>query len=558
MEREEMPVDVVFVGAGPANLAGSIHLMNLIEAHNEAVSSGEKEGVVLDEPMICLIEKGSEIGSHQLSGAVMDPKALSELIPDWKERDDFPVERWVEREEMVMLRPGGGKFKAPWLPPEMQNHGKPIISLGKLCKWLGEIAEEKGVNIFPGFAGAELLWDGESVNGVRTGDRGVDKDGSQKDEYEPGMDLTSPVTILGEGPRGFLSKQLISKKELDKDSNPMAYEVGVKEVLEFPEGTFKEGFVSHGIGYPLKNDTFGGFFIYTMGGDKACIGLLISLAAKDPDMDPHYLLQKLKMHPYVRNMLGTGKVTKYGAKTVTIGGWSSVPQLHTDGAMIVGDSASFLNPQRIKGIHLSMKSGMLAAEAAFQALVSGDNSAETLKAYTDGVHNSWIKTEMEPSKNMHADFEGGLFGGLVKTGMSYFFGAKKKTLPFPEDHAHMNAANDTKAMDDIEYDGTYLVDKLTSVYHSGTVHEEQQPCHLVIADTEVCATKCLEEYGNPCTKFCPAQVYNMRENEASGRLEMEVDFGNCVHCKTCDIRDPYQIISWVPPEGGNGPEYSYM
>ena len=256
MEREEMPVDVVFVGAGPANLAGSIHLMNLIEAHNEAVSSGEKEGEVMDEPMICLIDKGSEVGSHQLSGAVLDPRALTELIPDWKERDDFPAERYVEREEMVMLRPGGGKFKAPWLPPEMVNHGKPIISLGRFCKWLGEIAEEKGVNIFPGFAGTELLWEGETCNGVRTGDRGVDKDGQPKDEYEPGMDLTSPVTILGEGPRGYLSRQLIQKKELDKDCNPMAYEVGVKEVLEFPEGTITEGFVSHGIGYPLKNDTF--------------------------------------------------------------------------------------------------------------------------------------------------------------------------------------------------------------------------------------------------------------------------------------------------------------
>jgi len=388
MEREEMPVDVVFVGAGPANLSGAIHLMNLIEAHNEAVSSGEKEGEVLDEPMICLIDKGSEVGSHQLSGAVLDPKALTELIPDWKERDDFPVEQFVSSEEMVMLRPNGGKFKAPWLPPEMVNHGKPIISLGRFCKWLSEIAEEKGVNIFPGFAGVDLLWHGERCNGVRTGDRGIGKDGQPKDEYEPGMDLTSPVTILGEGPRGHLSRKLIERKQLDKDSNPMAYEIGVKEVLELPEGTFKEGFVSHGIGYPLDNSTFGGFFVYSMGGNKACIGLLVSLAAKDPNMDAHYLLQKLKTHPYIKDMLGQGKVVKYGAKTVTIGGWSSIPQLYTDGAMIVGDSASFLNPQRIKGIHLSMKSGMLAAEAAFEAMVKGDSSAEVLKSYHDGVNAS--------------------------------------------------------------------------------------------------------------------------------------------------------------------------
>ena len=558
MEREEMPVDVLFVGAGPANLSGAIHLMNLIEAHNEAVANGDKEGKVLEEPMICLIEKGSEVGAHQLSGAVLDPKALTELIPDWKERDDFPVERFVEREEMVMLRPGGRKFKAPWLPPEMNNHGKPIISLGRLCKWLAEIAEEKGVNIFPGFAGADLLWEGETCNGVRTGDLWIDKNGEKKDEYEPGMDLTSPVTILGEGPRGHLSRKLVERHQLDKDCNPMAYEVGVKEVLEFPEGTIKEGFVAHGIGYPLDSSTFGGFFVYTMGGDKACIGMLVSLAAKDPNMDAHYLLQKLKTHPYIRDMLGTGKVVKYGAKSVTIGGWSSKPQLYTDGAMIVGDSASFLNPMRIKGIHLSMKSGMLAAEAAFEAMLKEDNSAAVLKAYEDSVHDSWIRKEMEPSKNMHASFENGLFGGMIKTGMSYFFGASKKTVAFPDDHSHMAKKGTYPEPEKIEYDGEYLVDKLTSVYHSGTVHEEQQPAHLKILDTNICATTCLEEYGNPCTKFCPAQVYNMRENEETGRLEMEVDFSNCVHCKTCDIRDPYQVITWVPPEGGNGPEYGYL
>jgi len=556
MEREEMPVDVVFVGGGPANLAASIRLMDLIEAHNEAIEKGDKEGEPLEEPMICIIEKGSEIGAHQLSGAVLDPRSLSELIPDWKTREGFPVERWVEREEMMLLRPNG-KIKAPWLPPELHNHGKPIISLGKFCKWMAEIAEEKGVNIFSGFSGADLLWDGDQCAGVRTGDKGVGKDGQPKDNFEPGMDLPASVTIIGEGARGHLARKLIQRRNLDANSQPMTYEIGCKEILELPEGFVKDGFVAHGVGWPLDLNTFGGFFLYTMEGDKACLGLLVSLEARDPHMDCHYLLQKLKTHPYIKGLLANGdaKVVKYGAKTVTIGGWASIPQVYTDGAMIVGCSASFMNPMRIKGIHLAMKSGMLAAEAAFEALVTKDASAKTLKRYKDLIDASWVKEELEISKNMHANFQSGFVGGMVKTGLGYLFGPGKEIKEFDEDFTHMGKRKDFREPEPIAYDGTYLVDKLTDVYHSSTSHEEQQPAHLKIVDTEVCATICKEEYGNPCTRFCPAQVYNMRFNEESGREEMEVDFANCVHCKTCDIRDPYQVITWMPPEGANGPEY---
>lgn len=563
MERDEMPCDVLFVGAGPANLAGAIHLMNLIEAHNEAVSSGDKQGEVLDEPMIVVLEKGSEVGAHQLSGAVMDPRALSELIPDWRERDDFPLERWVEREDMIFLTENG-HLNAPWLPPELVNHGKPIVSLGKLCAWLAEIAEEKGVNIFPGFAGYDLLWEGDAVAGVRTGDKGIGKDGQPKDNFEPGMDLQSPVTILGEGPRGHLTRKVIQRRQLDANSNPMAYELGCKEIIELPAGSIKDGFVYHTIGYPLDSKTFGGSFIYSLEGDKVCIGLLVALDAADPQLDVHEQLQTLKQHPFVKDLLGEGKVTKYGAKAVTIGGWGSMPQLYTDGAMIVGDSASFLNPLRIKGIHLSMKSGMLAAEAAFEAMLKGEATADVLKTYKERIDDSWVRTEMESSKNFHASFANGLWGGLVKVGVQYAFGPGTSLAPFTADYTHMKTVADyygnadNMAKPKPEYDGTYLVDKLTDVYHSGTMHEEQQPAHLKIIDTEVCATVCKEEYGNPCTKFCPAQVYNMRPNEATGRDEMEVDFANCVHCKTCDIRDPYQVITWMPPEGGNGPEYGTM
>jgi electron-transferring-flavoprotein dehydrogenase len=561
VERDEMPCNVLFVGGGPANLVGSIHLMNLIEAHNAAVEAGTKQGEALEEPMIVLIEKASELGQHQLSGAVMDPRALAEVIPDWKERSDFPVERWVENEEMVLLTPDGGSIEAPWIPPELHNHGKPIVSLAKLCAWLGTIAEEKGVNIFPGFAGVDVLWEGDAVSGVRTGDRGINKDGSHRDEFEPGMDLQSPVTIFGEGPRGHLARKVIQRRNLDADSNPMIYEIGVKEVLELPEGTVTEGFVAHTLGYPLDLGTFGGSFLYTMGGDKVCIGLLVALDAKDPEMDAHHMLQVLKTHPYIKSKIGTGKVVKYGAKAVTIGGWGSMPQLYTDGAMIVGDSASFLNPLRIKGIHLSMKSGMLAAEAAFEAMLSGDASASTLKTYKDRIDSSWVRTEMEPARNMHANFAGGFIPGLIKTGVQYAFGSGPQ-VPYTDDYLHMHKKADYKRApwltEKLAYDGSYLIDKLTDVFHSGTQHVETQPAHLKIIDTEICATTCKEEYGNPCTKFCPAQVYNMVESDASGRAEMQVDFSNCVHCKTCDIRDPYQIITWVPPEGGNGPEYSIM
>ncbi len=562
MQREEMPVDVLFVGAGPASLAGALHLKRLLEAHNEAVAAGTKEGPDLSEVTIGMLEKGSRPGAHQLSGAVLDPIALDELMPDWRTKSDFPVERFIERDEMVFLT-NGSHFKAPWVPPEMNNLGKPIISLGKLCAYLAGIAEEKGVMMFPGFAGTDLLWEGDAVRGVRTGDKGVGPDGAPLDSFEPGYDITAKVTVLGEGTRGHLTRKLIERRKLDADCNPMVYEIGCKEVIELPPGRITEGFAIHGLGYPLDMKTFGGWFLYSMGGDKACIGLLVALDAKDPMMDCHALLQRLKMHPYVKGLLEGGKVVKYGAKSVTIGGLASMPKLYTDGAMLVGDGASFLNPYRVKGIHLSMKSGMLAAEAAFEALVQGDASEKVLRLYKERLDTSWVRKELEVSKNFHAGFEGGVIAGTVRFGLAWLFGPGATIKPFDADYTHMKTlkayyASGPQLDTPLKYDGTYLVDKLTDVFLSGTTHDEHQPAHLKIADTEVCATTCKEEYGNPCTKFCPAQVYNMVENSASGRLEMRVDFSNCVHCKTCDIRDPYQIITWVPPKGGDGPEYAIL
>ncbi|MCK6502189.1 electron transfer flavoprotein-ubiquinone oxidoreductase [Myxococcota bacterium] len=562
MERETMPVDVLFVGGGPACLAGAIHLMDLIGKHNETAPEDQK----IQEPMIALIDKGSEIGAHAISGAVLDPKALAELIPDWDQREDFPLERRVEKESMQFLTKGSA-FPAPIMPPFMQDHGLPIISIARFQKWLAGIAEEKGVMIFPGFAGVDIIWDEsdpQRVAGVRTGDKGIDAHGEQKSNFEPGMNLEAKVTILGEGPRGHLVRVVNEKLGLDKDSQPQVYEIGCKEVLELPPGSVTKGEVTLMAGFPLDMDTFGGSFIYTMEGDKACIGLLVALDAKDPAMDCHYLLQKLKDHPFVRGKLKGGKVVKYGAKTVTVGGWASIPKLYGAGVMVVGDSASFLNPMRIKGIHLSMKSGMLAAETAFEALKSGDSSEKALAAFKEKIDQSWVKAEMEPAKNWHAAFKSGFIPGSFKAGMQYLFGPGRDITPFSPDFKGMQKAaavhgsHPFPARDDLTYDGQYLIDKLTDVFMSGTKHDEHQPCHLIIQDTEICATRCKEEYGNPCERFCPAQVYNMVENEATGRKEMRVDFSNCVHCKTCDIRDPYQIIRWVPPEGGQGPEYGIL
>ncbi len=562
MSRETMPVDVLFVGGGPACLAGAIRLMDLIAAHNAAVDAGGP-GVRIDEPTIALMEKGSEIGSHAISGAVLDPRALDELIPGWEKENPAFVERYVEEETFVVLTPTMA-FPAPTMPPGLEDHGLPIISIAKLQKWLAAKAEEKGVMLFNGFAGTQLLWDGDAVVGVTTGDKGIAPDGTQKATFEPGIDIQAKVTILGEGPRGTLTRQLINRLGLDAHSQPIAYEIGVKEVIEMPKGTVKKGDVTLTLGYPLDLNTFGGAFVYALADDRYAIGLLVGLDAQDPAMDAHYLLQKLKAHPYFRKKLGAGKVVKYGAKAVSVGGWASIPKLYADGAMIVGDSASFLNPMRLKGIHLSMKSGMLAAETAFDALRRGDASAEVLKAFTARVNDSWIREEMEPAKNFHASFGKGVLGGLASVGLSLVFGPGKDIKPFEADYAHMKKTahvHGTKGYpkrDDLTYDGTYIVDKLTDVYHSGTQHEEQQPAHLKVVDLEVCATQCAEEYGNPCTRFCPAQVYNMHFNEATKRNELQIDFSNCVHCKTCDIRDPYQIITWVPPEGGNGPEYGIL
>jgi len=580
MERDIIQADVTFVGAGPACLSGAIRLKNLIDDHNELADTDQNIKAIPDVKIIVL-EKGSDVGSHAISGAVLDPKALNELYPGWKEDDSFPVERFVEREQMLLLTKTTG-FGLPIMPPEFHDMGKPIISIAKFQKWLAERAEERGIEIITATAGNDLLYNTEGqVCGVRTRDRGLDGDGKPKDGFELGADVHSKVTIIGEGPRGHLSRILMEKYGLLNEGNPITYEMGCKEVLELPKGSVKDGFVYLTAGYPLDgsmgpiNGTFGGAFIYSMAEDKVCIGLLAVLDGHNPDQDVHYLLQKLKLHPKIKEILKGGKVVQYGAKAVTVGGWGCMPKLYAPGALIIGDSASFLNAARIKGIHLAMKSGMLAAETVFEALKNDDASNEVMKTFEDRVNQSWIKEEMVVSQNFHTDIsQGNIITGSIKYGMAKVLGPGKIRKAH-EDHTGMQTLKEYYKGDlskrpqftapgrysDLEYDGEYIVDKLSDVYLSGTIHDEHQPCHLVVTPPtpDHCVTKCTEEYGNPCERFCPAQVYNIVEDSNSNNgKRLQVDFSNCVHCKTCDIRDPYQIIKWIPPEGGEGPEYHSM
>ncbi len=561
VEREVLEVDVLFVGAGPACLAGAYHLTHLVRAHDEAVEQGKTSGDKIGDIEIAVIEKGSEVGMHLLSGAVVDPRALRELMPDFEEQG-FPYENKVDADSVYYLT-SGGQLRFPITPPPLQNHGNYIASLHKVGRWLAEKVEETGVNVFCGFPGSEMLYDAnQRVIGVRTGDRGLDKNGNAKGNFEPGIDIHAKVTVLGEGARGSLTKQLIPKLGLDADALPQLYSTGVKELWKMPPGTLKGGRVIHTMGFPAQHDMWGGGFIYNMADDILSVGYVVGLDYKHPDTDPHMMFQRFKTHPMVAKLLEGGEVLAYGAKTIAEGGYYTMPRMFADGVLLVGESAAFLNAQRLKGIHLSMKSGMLAAETIVDALAAGDTSAARLESYQTRFENSWARDELHRVRNFRQGFEKGLVAGLVHTGFQMISGGRglfdrKRIAP---DHTHMRkrtALNGTPAPPKAELDEKLTFKKLTDVYHAGTVHEEDQPCHLKVADFDICNKRCTEEYGNPCQHFCPAAVYEMIESQNGGK-ELFVNFTNCVHCKTCDIMDPYEIITWVTPEGGGGPQYINM
>ena len=554
--RETLEVDVLFVGAGPASLSGALHLRNLIQAHNKQAAT---QGKRLDSVSIAVIEKGREIGAHILSGAILDPIALKELIPNFAELG-APLASPVTRDSLYYLTPHN-KIPFPWIPPPLDNHGNYIISLNRFIKWMGELVEAKGVDLFPGFAGTELLFAGERLIGIRTGDKGIDKKGRKKDSYEPGVDILAKAVVLGEGVRGSLTKQLVQRLNLDRGKNPAVYALGVKEVCELPNSSGAKGHVIHTLGYPLKQENYGGGFLYHMG-EMLSLGLVVGLDYKDPFLDPHQEFQRFKTHPFIASLLKGARIAHYGAKAIPEGGYYAIPKSYFNGGLIIGDSAGLLNSQRLKGIHLAMKSGMLAAETLFQALLQEDFSESTLSAYESLLQTSGAGKELYKVRNFHQGFEGGLFWGMIHAGMQMMTGGRgwKERLWNTPGHTRMKRIVDyygqrAEPPAPLSLDGQRTFTKVNNVYFSGTKHEEDQPAHLLIADLNICHQRCREEFGNPCQRFCPANVYEIVDEEEGRGKHLQLNPSNCVHCKTCDIMDPYEIITWVPPEGGGGPNY---
>ena len=555
IERETLEVDVLVVGGGPAGLATAYHLRQLLT----------KSPLAGGEPSIALIEKGGAVGNHQLSGAVMDPRGILELMPDYRERG-CPIESDVERESLLFLTEKGS-MTFPFTPPMLRNHGNHIVSVNKLARWMGEQVEAAGgIDIFPGFAGQELLYDGDRVIGVRTGDRGVNRAGEPKRNFEPGIDILAKVTVLCEGVRGSLTKTLVEKLKLDAGKNPQVYGTAVKELWELAPDRVARGTVIHTMGYPLDTHTYGGSWIYAMDERLLSIGLVVGCDYRNPFTSPHTLFQKFKLHPAIRRLLEGGKMVGYGAKAIVEGGWHSLPRPQADGVLLAGDAGGFLNLQRLKGVHLAIKSGMIAAETVHEALTRGDTSAASLAGYESKLHQSWIGQELRGARNFKQGFAGGLYAGMLSTGMQMLLGGAAPLVDpkVTPDHTHMRKLSELKAAglatepEELRPDDQITFARLTDVFHSGTKHEEDQPCHLVVSDLDICRTRCVEEYGNPCQYFCPAAVYEMVPAEGPSGKMLKINASNCVHCKTCDIMDPYQVITWVPPQGGEGPVYTNL
>ncbi len=573
VEHPEMPADVVIVGGGPAGMACALRLSQLIDEHN-----ARHPEALLSKENIYVLEKAREAGQHCLSGALLDPRSMKELLPGFE--TEAPLDAVVHKDAVYFLT-RTGHYQLPITPPPLQDHGNYVISINRFVKWLAGKVEEAGITIFTGFAGSELLFDrdpdGDRVTGVRTDDKGLDKQNQQKSNFEPGYDIKAKIVVLAEGTRGSLTKELIQKFDLMKDRNPQTYGVGVKELWEVPPGRIEAGEVIYTMGYPLTTKEYGGAWIYgsqNLGskGNIVSLGFVTGLDYRDPRLDPQHVLQTFKQHPLITKLLAGGKMIRYGAKALPYGGWWSLPPLGGDGWMIVGDSAGFLNSARLKGIHLAIKSGMLAAETAFEALVKSDSSAAASSAvlgkFQQRVETSWIKDELWPVRNFHQGFKNGMVAGVFNTALQEIFdGGLRNRVPSHPGHENLqplaslpaDGGPEANLLGPAKGDGKLTFDKLTDLYHSGTKHEEDQPAHLLIQDTNVCNDRCVKEFGSPCQNFCPANVYEMVDDDtAPNGKRISLNPANCVHCKTCDIQDPYQIITWVPPEGGGGPNYDGM
>jgi electron-transferring-flavoprotein dehydrogenase len=530
-EREIMQYDVCVVGAGPAGLAFAIRLKQL-----------------KPETSVCVIEKASTVGAHILSGAVIETGPLDQLLPDWR-KSPPPICVDVASDEFYLL--GQKKqWKLP-LPPQMNNHGNVIVSLGALCAWLAPQAEALGVEIFPGFAASEPVFDAQgAVCGVRIGDMGVAKDGSHKPGYTQGIDIHAPITVFAEGVRGHISKQLVKRYELDKYCDPQTYSVGMKELWQVPAGRVTPGRVIHTFGWPSDNATYGGSFIYHLDQDRIAIGYVCGLDYQDPKLMPFELFQQLKHHPLIKPMLEGGTILSGGARAISAGGFQSLPQVEMPGAILIGDGAGTLNVPKIKGTHQAMRGGIVAAEHIART--------HSVVGFDAALRASPVVGELKKVRNIKPGFHGGLWMGMINAGWeTVTAGYSPWTLRNHADHAQLKRVNEIGDIDRHWVDRSLPPrDRLASVYFAATEHDEDQPVHLRVADTNVCITKCAEEFGNPCTKFCPAGVYEMVQDESGKRLQ--INAANCVHCKTCDIKDPYQIITWVTPEGGAGPNYQNL
>jgi len=555
IDREKIDFDVLFVGGGPASLAGAIELMQIAKKKNMSLE-------------VALIEKGAEIGSHALSGAVLNPVALKELLPNFLERQ-FPIEATVGEDKFYLLT-HEKHYRIPIIPRYMHNKGFFIISLSKFTRWLGHIAEDLGINIFPGFAGTKVLYaeDQKTITGVRTGDKGLGKDGKHKSNFEPGIDLLAKVTVFGEGARGNLIQDISQKLNLFSGKMPQVFETGIKEVIQLPEDNYFtsiRGNEIHTLGYPLGLNPPGGGFIYEVKDNKVALGFLAGLCYEDAGLDIYDEFIKFKQHPFVAGILKDGQVLEQGARTVSTGGYFTIPKLAVDGGVFVGGSASMQNTPGLKGIHLSMKSGMLAAEAIITAFEKNSFTRETLSGYHDLFEKSWAKKEIFEVRNFSQALSKKGLIKFIHLGSQYLTKGRGiyDNMPIEQDYKKLKPEknrneNIRTVPEKKRLDGVLYVDKLTGVYLSKTMHREDQPSHIIIHDRDLCVTECFKTYRCPCTRFCPGEVYEIETDQNTSLRRLKLNPSNCLHCKTCDIKDPYRNITWSCPEGGEGPGYTVL
>lgn len=544
MERESMEYDVVIVGAGPSGLSAAIRLKQEAALQNQEIS-------------VCVLEKGSEVGAHILSGAVVETRALDELIPDWKERG-APLNTPAAKDSFLLLT-RETSYKLP-TPPQMHNAGNYIISLGNLCRWLGTQAEELGVEIYPGFAAAEVLYDDHgAVVGVATGDMGVGRDGEPTAQFAPGMELRARYTLFAEGCRGSLTKTLFERFNLREGVDPQTYGIGIKELWEVDAAQHQAGKIVHTIGWPLDASTYGGSFLYHMEDRQVMVGFVVGLGYENPHLSPFEEFQRFKTHPDIRPTFEGGRRISYGARAISAGGIQSIPKLTFPGGLLIGDTAGFLNAPKIKGTHTAMKSGMVAADAILAALSAG-RSADEVTAYPEQLQQSWLWEELHAVRNIKPSFRWGLWAAIAYSALdTYLFRGKAPwTLHHQADHTKLKKANECQKIEYPKPDGKVSFDRLSSVFISNTNHEEDQPCHLTLKDATVPIRINLALYDAPEQRYCPAGVYEILRDDDGNNPRLQINSQNCVHCKTCDIKDPTQNINWVTPQGGDGPNYPNM